>query len=143
MVVPVRMLNKQCPSCRATVPSTSKFCPACGKLVNAQAPPDPITEARESADNYSTLCAMFGGMLLFFSFGFLLPGVLAKPGFLIVSGILATVGTVLILMWYVIRKRSKVKIEQLKIELRVQCEYCNGTNPKDAHKCTFCGAPLW
>ncbi|WP_019177204.1 zinc-ribbon domain-containing protein [Methanomassiliicoccus luminyensis] len=142
MVVPVRMY-KQCPSCQATVPATSKFCPACGTLVNAQAPPDPVAAVKESADTRSMLCAMFGGMLLFFSFGFLLPGVLAEPGFLIVSGILALAGTILILMWYAIRKRSRVKIEELKISMRVQCEYCNGSNPKEAHKCAFCGAPLW
>lgn len=136
-------MYKQCPSCQATVPTSSKFCPACGVLVNANAPPDSIVQAKEEASTRSTVCAMLGGMLLFFSFGFLLPGVLAEPGFLIVSGILASVGAVLILIGYAIKKRSHVKIELLKVSMRVQCEYCDGTNPKEAHKCSFCGAPLW
>lgn len=136
-------MYKSCPACQATVPTTSKFCPACGELVNANAPPDPIAQAKESSETRSIMCFMFGGMLLFFSFGFAIPGFVAEPGFLVLSGILAGIGVILVLIGWTIRKRTHVKIEELKVSMRVQCEYCDGMNPKESHKCAFCGAPLW
>lgn len=99
-------------------------------------------KAQGSAELRSLLSDGLAGMFLFFGFGFLLPGILAEPGFLWVSLALFLVAVLLLVYRAIVVKRSKREIEELKAELHVRCKYCNGVNDKEAHKCAFCGAPL-
>jgi hypothetical protein len=135
--------QSQCPKCQASVPVSIMCCPACGQLVHPNAPEDPVKSVKNAAESRSVTSAMLAGMAFFFGFGFLIPGLIAEQGFLWISVILALVGVLLLAYRYVVLKQSKKEIKKLEAERHVKCSYCGGTNDREAHKCAFCGAPLW
>ena len=134
--------TRPCPQCQASVPLKVRHCPACSALVNPHAPEDPIKVAREAAELKSMVLWGIGGMLLFFSFGFFLPAMVADIGFIWVSAALFVIGVVLVTAGLVVRERLKKDIARLEEELHVRCKYCGGLNDRDLHRCAFCGAPL-
>jgi hypothetical protein len=134
--------TRQCPECQATLPLKTRNCPACNTLINPHAPEDPVKKAKEDAEFKTMLLWGIGGMLLFFSFGFFLPALLASPGFIWVSAALFLAGAALMAWGFIIRSGLKKEIARLEEELHVRCKYCGGLNDKDFHKCAFCGAPL-
>ncbi len=81
-------------------------------------------------------------MLLFFSFGFFLPAMIAEPSFIWISALLFIAGVVLLAWGYRVKVRLKGQIAKLEEEMHVRCKYCDGINDKGFHKCAFCGAPL-
>jgi hypothetical protein len=134
--------SRSCPECQASLPLKTRNCPACNTLINPNAPEDPIKKAQEDAQFKTILMWGIGGMLLFFSFGFFLPAMLAEPGFIWVSAILFFAGATLLAWGYLIKVRLKGDIKRLVEETHVRCKYCNSINDKESHKCAFCGAPF-
>jgi hypothetical protein len=134
--------SRTCPECQATLPLKTRTCPACDTLINPHAPEDPIKKAKDDAEFKVMLMWGIAGMLLFFSFGFFLPAMLAEPGFIWVSAILFIVGASLLAWGYLIKVRLKDRIAKIEEGLHVRCKYCEGINDKESHKCAFCGAPL-
>jgi len=84
------------------------------------------------------------GMMGFFAFGFLLPGLLAESGFLFVSLALIIVAIIFFLIGRGIVKKERSRIEHLRKEWAVhgRCEYCGMQNAPGNQKCVSCGAPL-
>jgi len=136
--------NVQCPKCQASVPVTIRKCPCCKTLVNPAADPDPVDEVKSQREVASALCLAFGAMILFFSIAAWIVGVAAGSTVALVIAIALTlIGAALIAAFLRIRKRTRAKVEEVKLSLRVQCEYCGGMNSKDSERCAFCSAPLW
>ncbi len=134
--------SRTCPECQASLPLKTRNCPACDTLINPHAPVDPIKKAQEDAEFKTMLMWGIAAMLLFFSFGFFLPAMLAEPGFIWISAILFIAGAALLAWGYLVKVRLKRHIAKLEEEMHVRCRYCGGTNDKEGHKCAFCGAPL-
>ena len=84
------------------------------------------------------------GMMGFFAFGFLLPGLLAEPGFLVVSLVLVIVALIFFLVGKSIVRQERARIERLRREWLVhgKCAYCGTQNAPGDGKCVSCGAPL-
>jgi uncharacterized paraquat-inducible protein A len=134
--------TRQCPECDAPVRLSKRYCPECHAVVNPGAPEDPIIRVREESSFRSILLFGLAGMALFFSFGFFLPAMLAEPGFIWVSATLFIIGATLLAGAWVVRVRARKQIARLEGSMHIKCEYCEGINDNDEHRCTFCGAPL-
>lgn len=128
-----------CPQCHKPVVDSSHFCPACGAEVRPDQPK--LTEEESGTEMIYLLLFGLGGMALFFAFGFLLAGVTAMSEMLIVSGILALIGTIMVALGAFYRRKLKRAIKERRMQSR--CEYCGGDNPDGVDKCQFCGAPRW
>jgi hypothetical protein len=132
----------QCPNCEAeSIPGT-KLCPKCGSDLSG-APPiydDPNSDAKSMAILFYGLAGMMG----FFAFGFLLPGLLAESGFLLVSLVLVVLAIIFVLVGRTITRKERSRIEHLRKEWVVngKCEYCGTQNIPGNQKCVSCGAPL-
>jgi hypothetical protein len=85
-----------------------------------------------------------GGMLLFFAFGFGIPGALGVSGFLWLAVGLALVGSLMVFSGWGLRSRQKKKKEQVREErmAKAKCDYCGSQNQVGGQKCDSCGAPL-
>jgi hypothetical protein len=83
-------------------------------------------------------------MLLFFAFGFGIPGALGVEGFLWLALGLALVGGAMLIFGWTLysrhKRRVKIKVEEEMAKAR--CEYCGSQNPVGGQKCCSCGAPL-
>jgi len=87
--------------------------------------------------------AGLAGMALFFSFGFFLAGMVGgMGGMLAVAGVLLAAGLLMLGARTMILHRHRKVVEKRKAESIVKCEYCGGNNPREEHRCQFCGAPL-
>jgi hypothetical protein len=84
------------------------------------------------------------GMMGFFAFGFLLPGLLAESGFLIVSFTLVLVALIFVIIGRLITRKERKRIEHLRTAWTAhgKCEYCGTQNSPGNQKCGSCGAPL-
>jgi hypothetical protein len=83
-------------------------------------------------------------MLLFFAFGFGIPGALGVGGFLWLALGLALVGGVMLISGWALharhrRKKAKKGEEEMA---KARCEYCGSQNQVGEQKCFSCGAPL-
>jgi hypothetical protein len=105
-------------------------CPNCG--MPEQEPVAPI------------LLMALGGMLLFFAFGFGIPGAMGVSGFLWLAIGLALVGSLMMFSGWGLHSRQKKKKEQVKEQrmAKAKCEYCGSQNQVGGQKCGSCGAPL-
>jgi hypothetical protein len=132
----------KCPACETESKPGTGFCPNCGTDLSGVPPiyDDPNSEAKAKAVLFYGLAGMMG----FFAFGFLLPGLLAEPGFLIVSLVLVLVATMFFLVGRTITRKERSRIEHLRKEWVVhgKCEYCGMQNSPSNRKCVSCGAPL-
>ena len=132
----------KCPSCETESKPGTKFCPKCGSDLSLVPPiyDDPDSNAKAMSMLFYGLAGMMG----FFAFGFLLPGLLAESGFLLVSLALVVVALMFALIGRRIAKKERVRIERLRKEwvLHGKCSYCGMQNAPGNQRCTSCGAPL-
>ena len=132
----------KCPSCETESKPGTKFCPKCGSDLSLVPPiyDDPDSNAKAMSMLFYGLAGMMG----FFAFGFLLPGLLAESGFLLVSLALVVVALMFALIGLRIARKERTRIERLRIEwvLHGKCSYCGMQNPPGNQKCASCGAPL-
>ena len=132
----------KCPVCETESKPGIKLCPNCGSDLSGVPPiyDDPNSNAKAM----SMLFYGLAGMMAFFAFGFLLPGLLAESGFLIVSFILVLVALVFVFIGRSISRKERKRIEHLRSEWVVhgKCEYCGTQNSPGIQKCASCGAPL-
>ncbi|MGD0816777.1 MAG: zinc-ribbon domain-containing protein [Methanomassiliicoccales archaeon] len=132
----------KCPACETESKPGTRFCPKCGSDLSLVPPiyDDPDSDAKSKAMLFYALAGMMG----FFAFGFLLPGLLAESGFLFVSLALIIVAIIFFLIGRGIVKKERSRIEHLRKEWAVhgRCEYCGMQNAPGNQKCVSCGAPL-
>ena len=132
----------KCPACENESRPGTRACPKCRTDLTRvpQIYDDPDSDAKSKA----MLCYGLAGMMGFFAFGFLLPGLLAEPGFLLVSLALAVVALILFLIGRQIKRNERSHIERLRTEWLVhgKCAYCGTQNAPGDGKCVSCGAPL-
>lgn len=85
-----------------------------------------------------------GGMLLFFAFGFGIPGAMGVSGFLWLAFGLALIGGLMVLSGWWLSSRHKRKMKMVKEEklTHAKCDYCGSQNQVGEQKCDSCGAPL-
>jgi hypothetical protein len=85
-----------------------------------------------------------GGMLLFFAFGFGIPGALGVEGFLWLALGLALVGGAMLISGWALhaRHKRKVAIKDEEEMAKAKCDYCGSQNQIGEQKCGSCGAPL-
>jgi hypothetical protein len=90
------------------------------------------------------LLMALGGMLLFFAFGFGIPGAMGVSGFLWLAIGLALVGSLMLFSGWGLHSRHKRKKERVREErvAKAKCEYCGSQNQEGGQKCDSCGAPL-
>jgi hypothetical protein len=132
----------RCPACeRESKPGTIS-CSNCGSDLSGVPPiyDDPNSNAKAMAMLFYGLAGMMG----FFAFGFLLPGLLAEPGFLFVSLALVLVAAVFLLIGRGLTTKERKRIDHLRQNWVVQgkCEYCGTQNSPANQKCGSCGTPL-
>ena len=132
----------KCPVCENESKPGTMLCPNCGSDLTGVPPiyDDPNSNAKAMAMLFYGLAGMMG----FFAFGFLLPGLLAEPGFLIVSFALVLVALVFVVIGRMTTRKERKRIEHLRTEwvVRGKCEYCGTQNSPGNRKCGSCGAPL-
>jgi len=122
--------------------SSEDRCPERHAVADPRAPEDPIARVREETSLRSLLLLGLGGMVLFLSFGFFLPAVLAEPSLMWVSAVLFITGASLLMGAWFTKVRAGRLIICLEESMHVKCEYCGGINDRGQHRCAFCGAPL-
>lgn len=130
----------KCPACETESKPGTKFCPKCGSDLSLVPPvyDDPNSDAKSMALLFYGLAGMMG----FFAFGFLIPGLLVGMGFLLVSLALVIVAIIFFLIGKAIKKKERARIEHLRNEwiMHGKCEYCGMQNAPGNQKCTSCGA---
>ncbi|HEY3419504.1 MAG TPA: hypothetical protein VGK23_03045 [Methanomassiliicoccales archaeon] len=132
----------KCPACETESKPGTRLCPNCGSDLSGvpQIYDDPNSNAKAMALLFYGLAGMMG----FFAFGFLLPGLLASSGFLWVTLALVLVAIVFALIGKGISGKERRRIEQLRrnwVE-HGKCDYCGMHNAPTTQKCISCGAPL-
>lgn len=132
----------KCPACETESKPGTRTCPNCGSDLSRvpQIYDDPNSNAKAMALLFYGLAGMMG----FFAFGFMLPGLLAESGFLFVSLALVIVALIFVLIGRGIAKKERRRIEHLRdqwVDLG-KCDYCGTQNTPSNMKCASCGAPL-
>ena len=132
----------KCPACGTESKPMTKVCPDCGTDLSGV--PQIYDDPNSNAKAMSLLFYGLAGMMAFFAFGFMLPGLLAESGFLIVSLVLVIVAVVFVMIGRGITRKERRRIEHLRKEWVVhgKCEYCGMQNSPGNQKCLSCGAPL-
>jgi hypothetical protein len=132
----------KCPACESESKPGTKVCPNCSTDLSGvpQIYDDPNSNAKAMALLFYGLAGMMG----FFAFGFLLPGLLAESGFLLVSFALVLVALVFFIIGKGISRKERKRIEHLRNEwvIHGKCDYCGTQNSPGKQKCGSCGAPL-
>jgi hypothetical protein len=101
--------------------------------------------ARPKPEPVAPLILMgLGGMLLFFAFGFGIPGALGVEGFLWLALVLAVVGGAMLISGWALYARHRREVAKNDEEemAKAKCEYCGSQNQIGEQKCCSCGAPL-
>jgi uncharacterized OB-fold protein len=132
----------KCPVCETESKPGTLLCPSCGSDLSGVPPiyDDPNSNAKAM----SMLFYGLAGMMVFFAFGFMLPGLLAESAFLIVSFALVLVALIFVIIGRSITRKERRRFEHLRKEWVVhgKCEYCGTQNPPGNQRCGSCGAPL-
>jgi hypothetical protein len=132
----------KCPACETESKPGTMSCPKCGSdLTNVpQIFDDPDSDAKTKAMLFYGLA----GMMAFFAFGFLIPGLIVGLGFLLVTFALVIVALIFFLIGRGIVKKERSRIEHLRNEWveHGKCDYCGMQNAPLDRKCSSCGAPL-
>ena len=132
----------QCPACGTESKPMTKVCPNCGTDLSGV--PQIYDDPNSNAKAMSMLFYGLAGMMGFFAFGFLLPGLLAESGFLLVSLALVVVALIFVFIGLRIARKERTRIERLRKDWVWQgkCSYCGTQNAPGNKKCASCGAPL-
>jgi hypothetical protein len=132
----------KCPICETESKPGIRLCPKCGSDLSGVPPifDDPDSNAKAM----SMLFYGLAGMMAFFAFGFLIPGLIVGMGFLWVTLALLAVAVFFFLIGRGIAKKERSHIEHLREEWveHGKCEYCGMQNRPGNQKCASCGAPL-
>ena len=132
----------KCPVCETESKPGTRTCPNCGSDLSGVPPiyDDPDSNAKAMAMLFYGLA----GMMAFFAFGFMIPGLLAESGFLIVSFALVLVALIFVIIGRGISKKERRRIEHLRNEwlLHGKCSFCGMQNAPGNQRYAACGAPL-
>ena len=132
----------KCPACETESKPGTSNCPNCGSDLSSV--PQIYDDPNSNVKTMAMLFYGLAGMMAFFAFGFMHPGLMAESGFLLVSFALVLVALVFVIIGRGISKKERNRIERLRNDWVEQgkCDYCGIQNAPTTQRCVSCGAPL-